>query len=261
MAELVALTAGYREMFLLVFFRLAGVFAFAPVLGHRSLPLAHRAGLAAGVALLLAPVLGPSRSGLGDTWLGLALAVAGEVFLGLAIGLVAAAIVATVRGAGEIIGFHMGLGLAAAYDPAMGQQATELTRFQETLALVLFLAVNGHHVLIQAVAASFRHVPAGSQFVSAGVAAGLLPLGGKVFRSSLELAAPVVGILFVVNVALALLTRVAPQMNIFAVGIPVALAAGILGLVETLPRFFHVITRLLAGLGADLAAVLRTIGP
>lgn len=255
MNDLLALASQYRGTFLLVFFRLGGMLAFAPVLGHRSLPMMHRAGLAVLLALVITPVLGPARMTRLDEGLGLALALAGELFVGVAIGFVASLAVAAVQSAAEVVGFQMGLGMGAVFDPAMGQPATSLTRFQEVVALLLFLAVNGHHVLIQTVAASFQGIKPGAVFAYSGVAAGLSTLGGKLFRSSLELAAPLVGILFIVNVVMALLTRVAPQMNVFAIGAPVMVAVGVFGLVETTPYFMDVVGRLFGEIGGDLRTV------
>ncbi len=251
-----ALASQYRETLLLVFFRLEGMLTVAPVVGHRSIPIPHRAGLALLVALLLTPIVGPAPRASADGALALTLAVAGELFVGLVIGFVAALVVAAVQGAAELIAFQMGLGIAAAYDPAMGQQASVLTRFHEVVALLLFLTLNGHHVLLRAVSVSFERIQPGAALAHAQVAAGVVALGGKLLRSGLELAAPVVGVLFVVNVAMALLARVAPQMNVFAVGAPVTIAIGLFGLVESFPQFLGVVTRLTGDINGDLGAIL-----
>lgn len=257
MTELLALATSYRETFLLVFARLGGVLAVAPVLGHRSVPTPHRAALAALLALVLTPLFGTAAGGgRGRDGLALILAVAGEVFVGLVIGFVATLVVAAVQMAGEVVGFQMGFSIASVFDPGMGQQVTVLTRMQELLALLLFLSVNAHHALLQTVAASFQRIQPGGFSIQPGVAAGVVALGGKLFRSGLELAAPLVGILFVVNVAMALLARVAPQMNVFALSLPLTIAVGIFGVVETSPYFFGVVARLFRELGGDLSAVL-----
>lgn len=259
MTELAALTTRHLETFLLAFFRLGGMLAFAPILGHRSVPVLHRAGLAALLALVVAPVVGsPGRDRTGDA-LGLVLVVAGELVIGLAIGLVATLVMAGVQAAGELIGYQMGFGLAALYDPAFGAQVTVLTRFQDFFALLLVLSLNGHHLLIRAVAGSFQRVPAGAlalQPSTAAGAAGVVALGGKVFRSGLELAAPVVGALLVINVALALLARVAPQTNVFVVGLPLTVAVGLFGVVETFPHFAQALARLTAEMSGDLDTLL-----
>lgn len=256
MGELTALAAQHRETFLFVFFRLSGMLAVAPLLGHRSVPIPHRAGLAALLALLFTPLYGSAPGGRGVDGVALLLAVAGELFIGLVIGFVASLVVAAVQSAGEVVGFQMGLGIAAVFDPSMGHQMNVLTRLHEMLALLLFLALNGHHVLLQAVAASFQRIHPGTVLVQPGMAAGVVALGGKLFRSGLELAAPVVGVLFAVNVALALLTRVAPAVNVFALSLPLTVAVGIFAFVETTPYVFGVVARLIREIGGELGNVL-----
>jgi flagellar biosynthetic protein FliR len=254
MLELTDLITRHLDSFLLAFFRVGAMLAVAPVLGHRSVPVPHRAGLAGLFALVLAPLLARPAGGIAQDMLGLTLAVAGEVFVGLTIGFVATLVLAGVEIAGELIGLQMGLGLGAIFDPAMGQNGTVLGRFQSTLALLLFLTVNGHHLLIRAVAASFQRIGPGG-ILDATVAGGVASLGGKMVRSGLDLAAPLVGILLVVNVALALLGRVAPQSNIFMIGLPLSLGMGLVGLVDALPTFGRQLTRLIAEIPADLNTV------
>lgn len=252
---LAALAATHAETFMLAFCRLGAMMAWAPVLGHRSIPVAHRAALAALLAMVLTPLLGTPSLGPRDD-LAFVLALAGEAFIGLAIGFVANLVMMAVHMAGEVLGFEMGFGIAAIYDPALGQQATVVTRFHEFFALLLFLALNGHHFLLQAVVASFQRVRPGGLLVQAAAAGGVVSLGSKLFRSGLELAAPLIGILFVVNVAFALLARLAPQTNVFFVGVPVTVALGIYGMMETFPHFTAVFGRLVSEMAGDLSALV-----
>jgi flagellar biosynthetic protein FliR len=255
MDGLLALAGGYRTTFLLVFFRVGAMVAVAPVLGHRSLPVSHRAGLAVLLALLLTPVVSPAPID-GADGLGLGLAIAGEVLVGVVIGAVATLVIAAVQVAGELVGFQMGLGMGAVYDPALGGQATVFTRFYETLAFLVFLAVDGHHALLAAVAASFQRVQPGMAFGAQPLAAGMATLGTKVVRAGLELSAPLVGILFVVNAVMGLLARVSPQMNVFALVMPVAMGAALVAAVAVLPSTLTAIARLYADVPVDIAVLL-----
>lgn len=257
MDALAALAAANLETFVLVFCRLGGMMVWAPVLGHRSIPVPHRAGLAALLALLLTPLVGggPRGSSAGDA-LALAGAMAGEALVGLAIGFVAHLILAAVQTGGELLGLQMGLGIASVFDPAAGEQTQVLTRLLEIVALLTFLAVNGHHLLLRAVAASFSRIGPGAGLDPAA-AGGLVGLGGKVFRSGVEMAAPVVGLLMVLNVALAILSRAVPQMNVFFVALPASVAVGLLGLSDVMPTLGHVVTRLCGEMAGDLDLLLR----
>ena len=258
MDALVALTAAHLETFVLVFCRLGGMMVWAPVLGDRSIPVPHRAGLAALLGLLITPVVGGAPRGSAGDAVALVGAVAGEVIVGLAIGFVASLILAAVHVAGEMAGMQMGLGLASVFDPAAGEQTQVLTRLLEIAALLTFLAVNGHHLLIRAVAASFSRIGLGAALDPAA-AGGLGALGGKVFRSGLEMAAPVVGLLMALNVALALLSRAVPQMNVFFVALPASVAVGLLGLVDSMPVLGHVVTRLVGEMAGDLDLLFRGV--
>jgi flagellar biosynthetic protein FliR len=254
-----ALSAASLETFLLVFVRVAALASVAPVLGHRAIPTPHRIALGLLVALLVAPALGPGAVA-SATAGGLAVAIAGELFIGLGIGFVAFLVVAAAQNAGEAIGFAGGLSLAALYDPTLGQQTNALARFLEVCTTLLFLAVNGHHLLLRSVVASFAWIGPGQSLAGPGSAGGVVALGGKLFRSGVELAAPALGLLLVVNVGLALLARVAPQMNVFAVGAPLMVAAALFGLAESLPWTVAAASRLIGEIPGDIRDVLVGVG-
>ena len=259
MESLVALAIGYRTTFLLVFFRIGAMVAVAPILGHRSVPVSHRAGIAVLLSLLITPVVRPAPVDGGDG-LGLGLAIAGEILIGIVIGAVAALVVAAVQVGGELIGFQMGLGIGAVYDPALGGQITVFTRFQELLALLLFLAVDGHHALLAAVAGSFQRMQPGMMVAAGPLAASVASVGAKVVRTGLELSAPLVGVLFVVNAVMGLLARVSPQMNVFSLVQPVAMGAALVAAVAVLPSTLTSIARLYAAVPDDIAVLFGGAG-
>jgi flagellar biosynthetic protein FliR len=254
MESLLALAIGYRTTFLLVFFRIGAMVAVAPILGHRTVPVAHRAGIAVLLSLLITPVVAQAPVDGGDG-LGLGLAIAGEILIGIVIGAIASLVVAAVQVGGELVGFQMGLGIGAVYDPALGGQITVFTRFQEMLALLLFLAVDGHHMLLAAVAGSFQRVQPGTMLAAGSLAASMATVGAKVVRTGLELSAPLVGVLFVVNAVMGLLARVSPQMNVFALVQPVAMGAALVAAVAVMPSTLLTIARLYAGVPGDIAAL------
>ena len=239
--------------FLLVLVRVAGLVTVAPILGHRAIPIMHRAGLAALLALVLVSTV--KRAAPARTLVHALLVIGGEFVAGAIIGFLASMLLAAVHGAAEVVGFQMGFGVAAAFDPALGQQTTVLARFEESIVLLLFLGINGHHLLIEALALTLRRLEPGTVGVAVA-AGGVVALGSKLFRSALDLAAPLVGVLFIVNVAMALLARAAPQMNVFGVGLPVMIAVGLVTLTETLPYIAAVVIRLTDELGWDIGVIL-----
>ena len=251
MLELALLLVGNLDRWILAFFRVGAMLAWAPALGHRSIPVAHRVGLATLLAVIVLPAvksdLGPGAQG-PVPWV---LAIAGEVLIGLAIAFVARVVIGAVEVAGEMIGLEMGFSIATVFDPSLGVQETIVSRFLQQLALVAFLTANGHHLLIRAVGGSFQRIALGSA-IDPAQAGGLAALGGKLIQSGCSLAAPVVAVLLVVNVGLALMGRIAPQTNIFVVGLPLGIGLGLFALAETLPGFVQGVGRLVAEIPADI---------
>lgn len=252
---LVGLASRHLETFLLVFARMSAMLVVAPVLGHTAIPVAHRVGLGLLLAIVLAPLLGPTMPAARDL-VALLLSITGEIVIGLAIGFVALMLLAAVEGAGELVGIQMGLSLASVFDPSTGGHPSVVSQFHRLLAVLLLLALNGHHLVIQAVAASFRRVRPGAVALGPELPAGIVALGAKLLRSGLEIAAPVVGLLLVVNIALAFLSRVAPQTNVFLLGVPVTVGLGLFVLAETLPPFARQVATLLARTTGDLELLL-----
>jgi flagellar biosynthetic protein FliR len=260
MPTLTDLLGRHLEGVLLVFFRMGAMMSWAPVLGHRTVPVPHRAGLALVLAVVVAPVLAPGsvRPGPAADLIGWILAVAGEILIGLAIGFVAHLAISAVQVAGELIGLEMGLSIATVFDPVRGEQDTIVARFLYMVALLLFLAVNGHHVLIRAVAHSVSRIEPGTMFDRAA-AGGMVALGGKVIQSGLALAAPLMAVLVVVNILLALLGRAVPQTNVFLLGLPLSIGLGLLALFDELPAFMQGVGGLVGGMRADLDTVLMGV--
>jgi flagellar biosynthetic protein FliR len=234
--------------------RFAGLLAWAPGLGHASVPALHRGALAALLAVVVTPALpaGVPGSGHPAAWL---VALAGEVLLGLAIGLVAQLALGAAQAAGQLVSVQMGLDLGAAVQGDADAAPGGLTRLFHLVALTLFLTLDGHHVLIRAAAGSFRRIAPGAALDPAP-AGGLAALAGQLFAAALELAAPLAAALLLLQVALGLLSRVAPQANVLFVGLPASLGLGLLGLVDALPRMAAGLAGLVGRLAGDLDRLL-----
>ncbi|TSE18587.1 fliR: flagellar biosynthetic protein FliR [Tepidimonas alkaliphilus] len=231
------------------FLRILGVLSAAPVFSARSVPMRTRIGLALVIAVCIQPALPePPTLSLNDPRaLG---AVAQQLAIGLSIGLAARIVFAAVEMAGEIIGLQMGLNFAGFFDPATGGQASTVGRFYGNAVMLLFIVLNGHLLLIQAVAASFATLPVGD---GAWVALRRMPLhelGGLVFGYGLWIALPLVVLLLFVNVVLGIISRIAPQMNVFAIGFPLTLSVGLVGITATLPLLAEPVRQLMQRLAA-----------
>jgi flagellar biosynthetic protein FliR len=220
--------------FLWPFFRVLAVFTSAPVFSSRAFPIRAKIALALFVAMAsqaslpvsdVYPVNGPDAIGV----------LLQQVVIGLSIGFAIRLVFAAVELAGEVVGFQMGLNFAAFFDPALNSQSSAVARFFGQMASLLFVVMNGHLMVLMAVTKSFDAFPVAPHFLSALARMELYRLGTELFSSALWMALPMVGMLMFTNLALGIISRVAPQINIFAVGFPVTLVVGILGIAVTLP--------------------------
>ena len=216
------------------FLRVLAVFTVAPVFSMRAIPMRVKVGLAFLVALCAQAVLTdqPVISVNGREALG---AVAQQVAVGLAIGFAVRMVFASVELAGELIGLQMGLNFASFFDPASNAQVSAVARFFGHIAMLLFVVINGHLLILMAVVKSFERFPADGNFLQALGQMRLYELGSSLFSSALWIALPMIALLLFVNLTLGIISRVAPQMNIYAVGFPVTLTVGMLGIAATLP--------------------------
>lgn len=216
------------------FLRVLAMFTTAPVFSSRAVPLRGKIALAFFIALAMQaslpvmPVIGfndPQALG----------AVIQQIGVGLAIGFAVRLVFSAVELAGEVVGFQMGLNFASFFDPTINAQSSAVARFFGQMTSLLFLVMNGHLMVLLAINRSFQSFPVDQNFLEALAHMKLYRLGTDVFASALWIALPMVGMLMFVNLALGVISRVAPQMNIFAVGFPVTLMVGLIGITVTLP--------------------------
>jgi flagellar biosynthetic protein FliR len=216
------------------FVRVLALFSTLPVLGQRTVPIRVRVGLsflivvAAQASLPAMPVV-PL-----DSPLAVALIVQ-NLLIGITLGFAVRIVFAAVEFAGELIGLQMGLNYAGFFDPSSGGQGTAVSRFFGTTVGFLFIAMNAHLLVVVAVVQSFHAFPVGSEPFAFLRAMQPQTWGAEIFGMGLWIALPLVGMLLFVNLVLGIISRVASQMNVFAIGFPVTLGVGLLGILLTLP--------------------------
>ncbi len=216
------------------FLRVLAVFTAAPIFSSRVFPVRARIALAFLIAYAAQASL-PQQAvvGINDPQaLGV---VMQQVGIGLAIGFTVRLVFGAFELAGQVIGFQMGLGFAAFFDPSTSAQSSAMGRFYANMAALLFVVLNGHLMVIMAVAQSFTAFPVDQNFLQAVGTMKLYELGADLFASAFWIALPVIAMLMFANLALGIVSRVAPQMNIYAIGFPVTLLVGLIGVALTLP--------------------------
>ena len=239
--------------FALLTLRIGGLLLAAPVFGSPPVPVAVRGALALVLAVLFAPLAGPAPAEAWSTG-AFVLAAGGEIGIGLLIGFAASLLFAAVKLAGHLVDQDMGLSLATAFDPATDEPVAVVSQFQTTLAFIVYLVINGHHVLLSAVAESLRALPVGGGFTAAGASPGLVgDMAARLFVVGLSLAIPALATLFLVTVAMAVLARAVPDMNLLTLAYPLRTLVGLVVLAVSVGYF----ARTFAGLASGQEAALR----
>jgi flagellar biosynthetic protein FliR len=223
-------------LFALIFVmvRIGAAFVAAPVFGAVSVPLPVRIVLAAAIDILVvnnAPVATPSAVFSLETFL----QVAQEALVGLALGFILQIAFAGPLVASEAIGNTMGLGFASSVDPQRGAPTPALGQFLSIVMTLLFLALDGHLVLVDLVVRSYRVLPPGDAWLSPDKLKGIALFGSYAFASGLLLALPVGFIILCLNIIVGMISRSAPALNLFAIGLPASLATGLVALAIAFP--------------------------
>lgn len=215
--------------------RILGLIAAAPVFGHASTPVSVKLGLGVLLALIVAPAI-PALPAADPMSMAGLLILAQEMLIGLAMGFSIRIVFASVEFAGEVSSLTMGLGFASFFDPNSQGRSSAISQFLALLATLAFLSVNAHLVLLSALVESFSSLPVSALHVSGGGFKQLADWGGKIFSTGLQLSLPIIAALLITNVALGILTRAAPQLNLFGIGFPITLGVGFLVLAMALPN-------------------------
>jgi flagellar biosynthesis protein FliR len=239
--------------------RVLGLMSAAPVFNNISIPARVRllAGLAIGFAL--APALPPMPNVAAGSWMGLAI-LAQQIVIGVLMGFTLRLVFSAVNLAGELIGLQMGLSFAVFYDPQNAGQTPVLAEFLSLLTTLFFLAMNGHLLTLSVLAESFHLLPVTTEPVSAKGFAAVVHWAATLFSAGLLLSLPLVAALLIANLAMGVLSRVAPQLNLFAIGFPVTMVAGFTVLMISLPYLGTAMERLFDQGFAALRTVMQAAG-
>ena len=225
---------GWLNPILWPFLRALALMTSLPVFSQRSVPMRVKVALAFFIALAsqaslpAMPVIALDSA---LAWI----VVLQQVLIGVSLGFAVRVVFAAVEFAGEIIGLQMGLNFAGFFDPVTASQGTASGRFFGTMVAFLFIIINGHLAIIAALIKSFSAFPVGPEPFAFLRAVQPQVWGAEVFAIGLWIALPLVGMLLFVNLVLGVISRVAPQINIFAIGFPITLGVGLVGMLLTLP--------------------------
>lgn len=260
--DLAQWTLAQFTAFALMMIRVSVVMMTAPVLGNARIPGQVKVAFSLAVTLLLFLALRPAPLPEPGNIFSLVGAIAGEVFAGLIIGYTAYLLFSGVQMAGQVIDIQVGFGLVNVLDPSGGQQVSILGQFYYIVAMLFFLAVDGHHALIKALGESFSLLPAGSiSWLDKAAAAGPLLAGffTKLFIIAFQVAAPSIAVLFLTSLSMGLVSRTLPSMNIFVVGMPLNVIVGILVTIMSLKLLGMVLATVTSQVGSSAYRLLSAL--
>jgi len=254
--EFVNYTADKIQALLLISFRAGGLFIAAPLISRNSIPVTIKAGLSILLAIMLIPAISlDTLPEMTSIWL-LAVMAAKEMLVGFIIGFFFSILFHGIRMAGGIIGYQSGLMMAHVLDPDATEQVSMVAEFWLILGTLIFLAIDGHHAIISGFADSYKVLPIGAVGFSGTAGEMLIKYSAYAFVIAIKISAPVMITLFLVSVALGVIARTVPQMNIFIVGIPIKIGIGFLIMALSLPVFRILVDRSVYFLDSQVLAVV-----
>lgn len=228
--ELTALIGAY----LWPLFRISAMVASAPVFGTRSVPTKVKVMTAVAITSVLVPILpAPEMNVFSPLSV---LVIAQQILIGLIIGFTVQLVFSAVITGGQIVAMQMGLGFSLMVDPQNGAQSPVMSQFYVVMVMLIYLAIDGHLVLLEVLADSFKSMPISAEGLVADDFMQVVRWGSNIFAGGLAIALPAIASLLVVNIAFGVMTRSAPQLNIFAIGFPITMLLGFALVMVTLPN-------------------------
>lgn len=209
------------DMFLLVFTRMIALLVVVPVFSDKSVPEIAKAGLACLVAIIIMVASPPMSVDYDASIIGYGFLVIKEIIVGLAIGFTIYIIFQIFFFVGQLISMSSGLSMSNMFDPTLGRQVPVLGSLYNYTASTIFLVTNGHHIIFKAIVHSYLIIPIGKSQISASIIDQFITLLTNYFIISFKIAAPIMVTMFILDFALGILARTAPQMNMFVIGFPV----------------------------------------
>lgn len=261
MQNLLGLSINGIDVFLLVFVRMTGLFVVAPIFGRRNIPVYMKIAFSFFLALILVNTISLDKPLYSDSIFQYAMLVAKEFLVGLGLGYIAYLVFTGIYIAGEIIDMQIGFGVVNVMDPMSNIQVPISANMYFILSMLVFLIVNGHHVLIKSLFDSYSVVPIGSAVLGNGLITHLLTLFTDMFFIGFKIAAPIVAAALIADVALGAISRMVPQLNVFVVGMPLKILLGLIIMVVTMPMFITLLQSLFDSMSGNTATFLKEIGP
>lgn len=247
------------QSFLVLVSRIGGLLAALPVFSGRTVPMKVKLALILVLGMVLSPVIHVPPA-LSPDPMFLAAGLVSELMIGLTIGLAVRLFFGALELAGEIVGTQMGFGVMHLFDPTTSQQTPIIAQFYTMLASLVFLSLNAHLLIVATIIYSYEAIPAFGASLSPTIGEEILLLSQRMFTIGLKLAAPVLITIFLINVLLALLGRAVPQVNVFVLSFPIAIAGGLTVMGIGMPFTVEMLAAQIEQLQLTIEALMRSLG-
>jgi flagellar biosynthesis protein FliR len=211
-----------------ILLRISIILFMLPIFNSAGVPTAVKALIVISFSIMLFPVIRQNIKPPAFELASLASVIIGELIYGILFALSMLLIISAFQLAGEVIGFQMGFGFSQVADPQTGAKFTVLSVWTQLIATMVFLSINGHHMILKILVESFKTIPVGSFALDSGLFAKVLLLSGMLFILAAKLAAPVLAVLILTQIGLGLVSKFAPQINILATSFPLTITLGVL---------------------------------
>ena len=245
---------------LLIFVRVTSFFLMLPLFSYRTIPTSHKVGFAFFLSLMMFFGMETPTLEVNGAYY---LLIIKEAMVGLFIGFLAYMLFSAVQVAGGLIDFQMGFAIANVVDPQTGTQSPLTGQYLNIIALFFLLAVNGHHLLLDGVFYSYQFIPLDQAWVNFGDEK-IMEYAGKAFASmfaiAFQMSIPVVGAIFLVDVALGIVARTVPQLNIFVVGVPVKIVVGLIMLIIVMGAIMASVSNLFSTILTTMRDMMNLMG-
>ena len=242
--------------FIVIFFRVASVLWFLPIFSLRSVPLPYKIGFSLSISLLLFDAVTINIALNSDPYF-LAILILKEVFIGLTISFFVTTLFTVIYVAGEVAAIQTGFSFARVMDPFTMSQQSVLEQFLNLLTIMVFFAIDAHHILIKGILSSFKELPVGTLTLNEALMNHIIGLTSKIFSVGLKIGAPIIVTLFIIEISLGLLSKLIPQVNVFVEGMPIKILVTMMVLAFSLSAIVPNIAAIFRGMDTEIIRILR----
>jgi flagellar biosynthesis protein FliR len=246
------------QSFLVLVSRIGGIIAAFPMIGGRTVPHKIKIALVVMLGIALSPLIRLPQ--LSHDALEMTAGLASELLIGLVIGLAVRLVFGALEVAGDLLGVQMGFGAVQLLDPMTAQHSSVISEYFRIIAMLVFLSLNAHMAVVAAIVSSYETIPPFGARLSPAIGEEVLQLSQHMFVAALQLAAPVLVVMILVNVLLAMLGRAVVQINVFVLSFPITILGGLLVLGLALPYTVSLFEREFIGLNDTIERLVRILG-